>query len=92
MAKALNLLTIANLAEQYSVKWFASVRKTPDFLQLDYKHVLNIRFSSTLQTDSENEVFSAVYAWIKYDRISKKYARSLFLKVRYPLMSEYALK
>ena len=49
--------------------------------------------SSELQIDSEVEVFLAVYAWINYDRTKREeHAKRLLSKVRYPLMSEYALK
>ena len=72
---------------------FATVAKTPNFLELDFNHVNEILSSSKINISSELQVFNAADNWLSC-KISerKKFAKELFLKIRFPLLPDHVLK
>ena len=73
-------------------RWFTTMIETEDFLQLDFNIVRTLLASSSLNIDTEIEVFEAAVAWLNYkfdERI--EHVTDILLKVRFPLLSEAAL-
>ena len=72
---------------------FPMIVDSENFLELDYIPVNKILSSSSLNTDSELQVFNAADSWLSHDITERsKYAKDLFSKVRLPLLSIPALK
>ena len=69
------------------------ISETDFFLQLNFKTVRKILSRSTLLITSEEDVLRLANAWLNYDLIGRsKFARSLLLTVRLPLLRENKLK
>ena len=77
----------------YLEKWFTEFVKTECFLEIDFALLHRILSSSNLEITSEIEVFDAADAWIRHDTKERsKHAKRLLLQVRFPLLSDCALK
>ena len=69
------------------------ISETDFYLQLNFKTVRKILSSSSLLVTSEEDVIQFANAWLNYDLIGRsKFARSLLLTVRLPLLRENKLK
>ena len=91
-----NLFKFPSLEEQtlsYIERNFTVVIKSRNFFELDVVLVEKILSSSRLQISSEIEVFNVANSWIRYNNETRsKYSKRLFLKARYPLLSDMALE
>ena len=77
----------------YMERNFTTLSETDEFLELGYSLVAKTLASSNLNTDSEVQVFYAAEFWIKHNINERsKYAKDLFTKVRFSLLSDYALE
>ena len=93
LAKYYNLTTISESYLLYIERCFPMVVETQNFLHLNFKLVAKILASSELNIHSEVEIFNAVITWLKQNSEERsKYAKQLLLKVRLPLLSEFAIK
>ena len=69
------------------------ISETNFFFQLNFETVKKILSRSTLLITSEEDVLRFANAWLNYDLIGRsKFARSLLLTVRLPLLRENKLK
>ena len=86
----------SHVAEQtfrFIERFFTVVVKTTGFLQLDFARVSKILASSSLNVSSELEVFHAAEQWVAYNTEERnQHARDIFFKIRFPLLSDDALK
>ena len=93
LAKLLNLTKCSKITLDYIARWFTSVVETKNFLELDYTIVPKLLMSSALKVDTEIEIFQAANKWLSYNIEERsKFAKSLLLKVRLPLLSDHAVK
>ena len=77
----------------YSCRCFTIINGTQNFSELSFAILARILKSSQLRVTSELEVFDAVDFWVGCEsRERLKFAKSLLLKVRLPLLSRHALK
>ena len=66
---------------------------TKSFLELDFFIVSKILASSSLQIDSEVEVYNAANNWLNHNSEERsKFAKQLLLKVRLNLLSDHCLQ
>ena len=87
------LRTLNHYTKTYFERWFTLFAETNCFLELDYAFLYKLLSSSNLRITSEIEVFDAVEAWIGHKLEERsKYAKSLLMQVRFPLLSDSALK
>ena len=78
---------------RYIERCFSMIVETESFLELDFKTISKILASSSLQIDSEVEVYNAANKWLNHNIEERsKYARKLLLKVRLDLLSDDCLK
>ena len=88
--------SLPNLFEaslNYSFRCFTIITGTQNFSELSFAILARILKSSQLRVTSELEVFDAVDFWVGCEsRERLKFAKSLLLKVRLPLLSRHALK
>ena len=69
------------------------VAKTQNFVQLEFNLVNKILSSSELYVTSEAEVFHAADSWVScksFDRT--EFAKDIFLKIRFPLLSKHVIQ
>ena len=86
------LPSLDQFTKMYLERWFTVFVETKCFLKLDYAFVHRLLSSSNLRITSEVQVFDAVDAWVRYDiETRKKYAKTLLLQVRFPLLSDSAV-
>ena len=72
---------------------FPMIVDSDNFFELDFISVKKVLSSSSLNIDSELQVFNAADSWLSYDLIERsKYAKDLLSQVRLPLLSIPALK
>eukprot|EP00058_Branchiostoma_floridae_P022540 XP_002608030.1 hypothetical protein BRAFLDRAFT_120870 [Branchiostoma floridae] len=72
----------------YAIKEFTAVSKTPEFLDLTKKHVIELISSDDIDA-SEETVYTSVIKWINHDtRKRKKEMRELMELVRFPFMNK----
>ena len=90
-----NLFSLPSLytaTTNYIQRCFTMVIESQNYLELDYTCVSRILASSSLQIDSELEVFNAANRWLIYNIEERnKYAKNLLLAVRLHLLSDYTL-
>ena len=92
-AKLYNLNRVAETTLSYFELHFPMVVETQSFLELEYSLVLKILKSSDLNLHSELEVYNAAESWLKHNgKERSKFAKQLLLAVRFPLLSDQALK
>ena len=93
LAKCYNLATISESSLLYVQRCFSMVVETQNFLLLDFSNLAKILASSELNIHSEIKIFNAVIAWLKPNIEERsKYAKQLFSKIRFTLLSEHALE
>ena len=93
ISKLFNMSNISKLTLKYMERNFTMVVDTENFLQLDFNIVKTLLASSSLNIDTEVEVFEAAVAWLNYNFDERsKHSKDLLLKVRFPLLSEAVLK
>ena len=86
------LSNLDQFTKMYLERWFIVFAETKFFLKLDYAFVHRLLSSSNLRITSEVQVFDAADAWVRYDiETRKKYAKTLLLQVRFPLVSDSAV-
>ena len=80
-----------NVTSDYIHRWFTMVAKTKNFLKLDFDRVNKILSSSELCISSELEIYHAGDLWLSCEHSDRvNFAKSLFLKIRFPLLSDHA--
>ena len=85
IAKVYKMPNLLKLIYSYTVSHFTTISKTKNFLELDFNFVYKILSDSNLNVTSELEVLKAADAWFTcMSKERTKFARSLFLQVRYP--------
>ena len=88
-----NLVDFRNEALYYIHRWFTVIAKTENFQQLDFNSVIKILSSSELNISSELEVFNASNFWLSCENFDRhKFIKKLFLKTRFPLLSDHVTK
>ena len=93
IANVFNLASVAQANLKVIERCYTRVIETENFLQLDVDLVKKILFSSELHITSELEVFTAANDWISFNLDKRtKFSKSLLMTVRFPLLSEPALK
>ena len=60
------------LADEYAIHHFSEVIQVDEFLQLSIDLLLHLISSDVLNVHSEERVYEAVIAWVKYDPQSRK--------------------
>ncbi|CAK8680750.1 kelch-like protein 18 [Clavelina lepadiformis] len=74
-------------ANSYLHQHFVEVSKSEEFLQLPKENVINILSQNELNVKSEEQVFYAAAAWVKYDDETRnKWMDELLQQVRLPLL------
>ena len=74
-------------------RFFTMAVETKSFLELGYSSVSKILASSELNITAEQEIYNAVNTWLTYNiEQNSKFAKNLLLKVRFPLLSDHAIK
>ena len=92
LAKVFNLTGLSKTVLRYIESCFTMVVESNKFLELDYNIVVKVLLSSELNIDTEIEVFQAAEKWLSYNIKERgKFAKSLLLKVRLPLLSDHSL-
>ena len=87
------LPNLNRLIMMYLEQWFTLLVETKCFLEIDFALVRRIVSSSFLRITSEIEIFDAVDAWIRHKAEERSmHAKCLLLHVRFPLLSDCALK
>ena len=88
-----NLKCLRNEALDYIYRWFTIIATTENFQQLDFNNVNKILSSSELNISSELEVFNASDFWLSCESFDRcKFAKELFLKTRFPLLSDHVTR
>ena len=77
----------------YIERWFTMVCKTNNFLEYDFAFLSKVLGSSELHITSELEVHNAACDWLSYNYKERcKFAKSLILKIRIPLLTDGVYK
>ena len=93
LAEIFNLTKFSKTVLNYIERCFKMTFENNNFMELDYALVLKLLSSSELNIDTELEVFQAANKWLSHNIEERsKFAKSLLLKVRLPLLSEHTLK
>ena len=93
LAKVYFLPHLAKSTFRHIERFFTSVAKTQNFLELNFSFVKKIFSTSYLNVDSETEVFNAEDAWVNYKiEERKKFAIDLLSKIRLNLLSDHAVE
>lgn len=80
------------LADEYAIQHFSEVIQVDEFLQLSIDPLLQLISSDALNVYSEERVYEAVMAWIKYEPQSRKqHVASILDCVSYYLKSLYVI-
>ena len=88
-----NLKGFRNDALNYIYRWFTIIAKIENFQHLEFNNISRILSSCELNISSELEVFNASDFWLCYDSFDRsKFAKQLFLKTRFPLLSNHVSK
>ena len=86
LASIFNLADVTSTVLRYIERCFSMIVDTECFLELDINTVSKILASSSLQIDTEVEVYSAANKWLNYNiEARSKFARHLLMKVRFNL-------
>ena len=92
LASKFNLSDLNITVFRYIERCFNMIVETESFLELDFKTVSKILASSSLQIDSEVEVYNAANKWFNHNIEKRRsFASKLILKVRLSLLSEHGL-
>ena len=93
LAVQFNLSDLNVTVLRYIERCFSMIVETESFLELDFNTVSKILASSSLQIDSEVEVYNATSKWLNYNIEERsKFAKQLLLKIRLNLLSDNCLK
>ena len=97
MSSVFNIPSLMTVTSDYIHRCFTTVAKTNNFLGLNISNINKILSSSKLYISSEIEVFNAADFWMSFKTSSKsfdrrKFAKSLFLNIRFPLLSDHVTK
>ena len=93
LAVLFNLSDLNVTVFRYIERCFSMIVETESFLQLDFNTVSKILASSSLQIDSEVEVYNATIKWLNHNSGGRsKFSKQLLLKVRLNLLSEQTLE
>ena len=88
-----NLSDFKNDALKYIYRWFTIIAKIDNFQYLELNNIIRILSSSELNISSELEVFNASDLWLSCESFDRsKFAQELFLKTRFPLLSDHVTK
>ena len=92
LASIFNLPGLNITVFKYIERCFSIVNETENFHELDFNLICKVLASSSLQTDSEIEVYNAANKWLNYNIEERsKLTKQLLLKVRLNLLSKQAL-
>ena len=93
LAVQFNLTNLNNTVLRYIERCFSIIVDTECFLELDINTVSKILASSSLQIDSEIEIYNAANKWLNHNSEERsKFAKQLLLKVRLNLLSDHCLQ
>ena len=88
-----NLSGLRNDALIYINRWFTTIAKIENFQHLEFNNISRILSSSDLNISSELEVFKASDFWLSCESFNRsKFSKELFLKTRFPLLSDHVTK
>ena len=88
-----NLSDFKNDALNYIYRWFTIIAKIDNFQYLELNNIIRILSSSELNISSELEVFNASDFWLSCESFNRsKFAKELFLKTRFPLLSDHVTR
>ena len=92
LSSVFHLPDLAKMTSEYIQRCFTIVAETKNFLELDFRIINKILSSSELNITSEVEIFKAADAWLRHKIIDGNIAESLFLQIRFPLLSDHVIK
>ena len=93
LAKLFHISCLGETTLKYIKRCYTMVVETKNFLELSFELITKILSSSELNIHSELEVFNVANRWLEYKlEERKKYAKSLLLTVRFPVLSANSLK
>ena len=92
LSSVFHLPDLANMTSDYIQRCFAIVAETKNFLELDFRIINKILSSSKLNISSEVEIFKAADAWLRRKIFNGNIAESLFLQIRFPLLSNHVIE
>ena len=93
LASKFNLTDLHFTVFRYIERCFSMIVETESFLELDFNTVSKILASSSLQIDSEVEIYNTSNEWLSYKIEERsKFAKQLLLRVRLNLLSDQCLK
>ena len=91
--KLFKLTDLSKTLLRYIESCFTILVESNKFSELDYTIVAKVLASCKLNVDTEIEVFQAADKWLGHEiEERRKFAKSLLLKVRLPLLSDHVLK
>lgn len=83
-----NCENLVKLSESFARHHFIEVVQSEEFMEISAKQLTQLISDDDLNIQSEERVFEAVLAWIKYDiDIRQEFAPEILSKVRFPLLS-----
>lgn len=86
-ADALGCTTLVEATNRYIQMYFTEVARSEEFLNLSFVEIKDIISRDELHITSEEQVFEAVIAWIKFDSNRIVYLPELLTQVRMPLLT-----
>ena len=93
ISEIFGLSHLKKLTVSFIQRHFKTVTGLQSFLEVDFDFLKKLLSDSELETSSEVEVFNAAYAWISHNiKERSKHTRDILSTVRFPLMSDHALK
>ena len=91
-SKLFRLFSLSELSLGFIERWFPSVAKSKNFLELDFISVAKVFSSNELNLDSELEVVHSAERWLHHKHTERcKHAKDILLKIRLSLLSVPAL-
>eukprot|EP00794_Sanderia_malayensis_P007782 gene7782-8627_t len=88
LADAHSCQDLASSADSYAKNHFAEVVQSDEFMIISQSQLLRLIADDGLNVHSEERVFEAVLAWVKYDAPSREeYVAEIFQYVRFPQLS-----
>ncbi|XP_065069986.1 kelch-like protein 20 isoform X2 [Rhopilema esculentum] len=87
-ADAHSCIELASSADSFARSHFSDVVQTEEFMMISQSQLLRLIADDGLNVHSEERVFEAVLAWVKYDTTNREeFVSELFEHVRFPLLS-----
>jgi len=84
--------TLKTTTSSYIRENFTLISTTDEFIELDFKRLVDLVSSDDTKIDREEKIFEAIMKWVKHDQENRKqHFKDLVSHVRFPLISPYYL-